>query len=178
MNGGELLTTDSRYGRTRRYERRCGRMTNEEAILILQDDLNHVKSHLQYIGKAPEYYEEMSNLAEALDIGIRAIDNAPTECEKYRSFCMAKQRPKGKYEFIEILAHYVPRDTCIYPEYKGKPYYSIHFRENGEDYDGFGTYNPEVLSRYLRDYFFEQKGEEGEQKAEEEQIQQDLSGEP
>ena len=53
-------------------------MTNKEAILILQDELNHVKSHLQYIGKAPEYYEEMSNLAEALDIGIRAIDNAPT----------------------------------------------------------------------------------------------------
>lgn len=24
------------------------------------------------------------------------IDIAPTECEKYRSFCMAKQRPQGE----------------------------------------------------------------------------------
>ena len=57
-------------------------MTNKEAILILQDELNHVKSHLKYIGKAPEYYEEMSNLAEALDIGIRAIDKC-NNCDLY-----------------------------------------------------------------------------------------------
>lgn len=63
---------------------------------------------------------------------------------------------KSKYEFIEILAQYVPEEICTYTEYRGKPYYSIHFRENGADFVGFGTYKPEVLSRYLRDYFFEQ----------------------
>lgn len=62
-------------------------------------------------------------------------------------------RPQGEREFIEILAQNVPEDLCTYPEYKGKPYYSIHYKENGEDFAGFGTYNPEVLSRYLRDYF-------------------------
>lgn len=25
------------------------------------------------------------------------IDNTPTECEAYRSFCMAKQRPQGEW---------------------------------------------------------------------------------
>ena len=60
---------------------------------------------------------------------------------------------RGEREFIEILAQNVPEDLCTYPEYKGKPYYSIHYKENGEEFVGFGTYNPEVLSRYLRDYF-------------------------
>jgi len=62
-----------------------------------------------------------------------------------------------KREFIEIIAQYVPDDVCIYPEYKGKPYYSIHYKENGEDFVGYGTYKPEVLSRYLRDYFLEEE---------------------
>ncbi|MBO7733314.1 MAG: hypothetical protein J6S67_12190 [Methanobrevibacter sp.] len=69
-----------------------------------------------------------------------------------------KEIPKGEREFIEILAQNVPEDLCTYPEYKGKPYYSIHYKVNGEDFAGFGTYNPEVLSRYLRDYFM--RGEE------------------
>jgi hypothetical protein len=29
---------------------------------------------------------------------IHKIDKAPTECEAYRSFCMAKQRPKGEWK--------------------------------------------------------------------------------
>ena len=71
------------------------------------------------------------------------IDGAPT----------VEVRPQGEHEFIEILAQDMPDDLCTYPEYKGKPYYSIHYKENGEEFVGFGTYNLEVLSRYLRDYF-------------------------
>ena len=70
------------------------------------------------------------------------IDSAPTV-----------ETPKGEYEFIEILAQYVPDDICTYPEYKGKPYYSIHYKQNEEEFVGFGTYIPEVLSRYLKEYF-------------------------
>ena len=64
-----------------------------------------------------------------------------------------EERSQGEREFIEILAQDVPDDLCTYPEYRGKPYYSIHYKENGEEFVGFGTYKPEVLSRYLRDYF-------------------------
>ena len=93
---------------------------------------------------------------------LALINNAPaveytfeeafqkTICEQ-RLYC--PKRPKGEYEFIEILAQYVPDDICTYPEYKGKPYYSIHYKKNGEEFVGFGTYNPEVLSRYLKEYF-------------------------
>ena len=63
------------------------------------------------------------------------------------------ERRQGEREFIEILAQYVPDDLCIYPEYRGKPYYSIHYKENGEEFVGFSTYNLEVLSRFLQDYF-------------------------
>ena len=59
-----------------------------------------------------------------------------------------------KREFQEIVAEYVDPDLCTYPEYRGKPYYSIKYLENGTDeIIGFGTYKPKVLSQYIRDYF-------------------------
>lgn len=58
-----------------------------------------------------------------------------------------------KRKFEKIVVNYPPKDTCIYPEYIGKPYFSIKYEENGEHIVGFGTYNPEVLSRYLQEYF-------------------------
>lgn len=58
-----------------------------------------------------------------------------------------------KRTFVELLVHYPHPDVCTYPEYKGKPYYSIKYIEDGECFVGFGTYKPEVLSQYLRDYF-------------------------
>lgn len=59
--------------------------------------------------------------------------------------------PEPDRKFLEIIAEY-PK-ICTYPEYKGKPYYSIKYEENGETIVGFGTYKPEVLSQYLREYF-------------------------
>ena len=62
--------------------------------------------------------------------------------------------PKGHgRKFEEIVVEYPPAELCTYPEHKGKPYFSIKYEENGEHIIGFGTYNPEVLSRYLREYF-------------------------
>ena len=56
-------------------------------------------------------------------------------------------------EFEEIVVEYPPEDLCTYPEYKGKPYFSIKYKEGNDYFIGYGTYNPEVLSRYLKDYF-------------------------
>lgn len=59
----------------------------------------------------------------------------------------------GVREFEEIVVEYPPKDLCIYPEYKGKPYFSIKYKEGNDYIIGYGTYNPKVLSRYLTDYF-------------------------
>ena len=56
-------------------------------------------------------------------------------------------------KFEEIVVEYPPAELCAYPEYRGKPYFSIKYEENGEHIIGFGTYKPEVLSRYLQEYF-------------------------
>lgn len=56
-------------------------------------------------------------------------------------------------EFEKIVVEYPPEELCTYPEYKGKPYFGIKYKENGEEIVGYGTYNPEVLSRFLKDYF-------------------------
>lgn len=96
--------------------------------------------------------------------------------EKYASYLLKQSRGSAKsnfwilflpllvemYEskhskkFEEIVVTYPPADLCTYPEYRGKPYFSIKYEENGEHFVGFGTYKPEVLSRYLRKYFIKQ----------------------
>lgn len=53
--------------------------------------------------------------------------------------------------FKEIVVEYPSYST--YPEYKGKPYFSIKYTENGQGFIGYGTYKPEVLSEYLKEYF-------------------------
>lgn len=62
------------------------------------------------------------------------------------------QKGHGR-KFEEIVVEYPPAELCTYPEYRGKPYFSIKYEENGEHIIGFGTYKQEILSRYLREYF-------------------------
>ena len=53
--------------------------------------------------------------------------------------------------FQEIVVEYPPY-TKTY-SYNGKPYFSIKYIECGQEFIGFGTYKPEVLSEYLKKYF-------------------------
>ena len=70
------------------------------------------------------------------------------------SVYQGEKLPKGHgRKFEEIVVEYPPKDLCTYPEYRGKPYFSIKYEENGEHFIGFGTYKPEVLSRYLQEDF-------------------------
>lgn len=62
-------------------------------------------------------------------------------------------QPEQTRVFVELVVEYPDPELCTYKEYKGKPYYSIKYIENGETYVGYGTYNPEVLSQYLKEYF-------------------------
>lgn len=62
-------------------------------------------------------------------------------------------QPESTRTFVELVVRYPDPELCAYKEYKGKPYYSIKYIENGETYVGYGTYNPEVLSQYLKEYF-------------------------
>lgn len=56
-------------------------------------------------------------------------------------------------KFERIVVEYPPENLCTYHKHKGKPYFSIQYEENGEHIIGFGTYNPEVLCRYLIENF-------------------------
>ena len=64
------------------------------------------------------------------------------------------QQPSDDYvskKFVDIVIEYPT--ICPYKDYEGKPYYSIKYIENEQEYVGFGTYNIEVLSEYIRGYF-------------------------
>lgn len=60
-------------------------------------------------------------------------------------------------KFVKILVEYLHPLICVYPEYRGKPYFSILYEKDGKQIAGFGTYNPEVLSRYLKEYFIDKE---------------------
>ncbi len=64
------------------------------------------------------------------------------------------KRLQGEREFIELEVKYLPDDITP-TDYRGKPYYSIHYKENGEEFVGFGTYKPEVLSKFLKENFMQ-----------------------
>jgi len=48
-------------------------MTKEQAITVLSEELHHVSCHLKYKGKAPEYYEEMKDIHDALELAIKSL---------------------------------------------------------------------------------------------------------
>ena len=75
----------------------------------------------------------------------------PAIYEKIKSLPSAQ--PESTRTFVELVVKYPDPELCTYKEYKGKPYYSIKYIENGETYIGYGTYNPKVLSQYLKEYF-------------------------
>lgn len=49
-------------------------MDSKEAIKVLMAELEHTEQHLEFEGKAPEYYEELQEIADALNYAIASID--------------------------------------------------------------------------------------------------------
>lgn len=66
---------------------------------------------------------------------------------------MKNKNMEFKNKFEEIVVEYPSPDVCTYPEYKGKPYFGIKYLENENHIIGYGTYNPKVLSDFLKKYF-------------------------
>lgn len=88
------------------------------------------------------------------DVNDGMLDEFDTETILKKLPSAQPEQKNGK-KFIEIVTEYPA--ICTYPEYEGKPYFSIRYEENGEKIEGFGTYNLEVLSKYIREYFMGEK---------------------
>ena len=137
-------------------------MVDKELIEIWRNMLKpSISSRLlktNYEGKGEQDKEEFErDFDEILDlalVGLRYKAQLPQE-DTTKDATSSTSSTAGiiSRQFEEIVVSYPPVDLCNYPEYKGKPYFSIRYKENGEDFIGYGTYSPEVLSRYLRDYF-------------------------
>ena len=91
--------------------------------------------------------------------GQDAIDAVENDCQEQKSIFQRREAnikglPSAQQHgriFQEIVVEYSSYN--IYPEYIGKPYFSIKYMENGQEFIGYGTYAPEVLSEYLKKYF-------------------------
>ena len=106
-------------------------ISRHDAMRVYQDVCSHVtcKECSMYNGDG-----EICRIEEWL----KALPSAP---------------PEQQRTFVELVVEYPDPELCTYKEYKGKPYYSIKYIENGEIHIGYGTYNPKVLSQYLKEYF-------------------------
>ena len=81
--------------------------------------------------------------------------------EHYALTVLQSAQSESTRTFVELVVEYPDPELCAYKEYKGKPYFSIKYIENGEGYIGYGTYSPKVLSQYLREYFIEPERKTG-----------------
>ena len=95
-----------------------------------------------------DVYNNMVIKNEYTERDVIAIHNALMDAAFMRSRLLDHKR-----KFEKVIVEYPPEESCLYPEYKGKPYFSIQYEENGEHFIGYGTYKPDVLSRYLDEYF-------------------------
>lgn len=115
----------------------CGQendpVSRKAAIDAIEDYLD------EYSGLDEEGYhgEKWCAMAEAKMV----IENLPS----------TQPEPQHGRIFQEIVVEHPSIST--YTEYEGKPYFSIKYTENGQEFIGYGTYKPEVLSGYLKDYF-------------------------
>ena len=151
-------------------------MTNKEAIAVIKTLCHTCEFFPKCVNDKPECFK-------ALEMAIDALRNFPTQMSGTSEDTISRQaaidalmeqfkrnptiairakltveglqsaQPETARTFVELVVEYPDPELCTYKEYKGKPYYSIKYIENGETYVGYGTYNPEALSQYLKEYF-------------------------
>lgn len=109
------------------------------------DDLISSQAALDALGERPVVWSDNDDYTlgerNQYDMDRLAIETVPSA---------QPEKQHGRI-FQEIVVKYPSYNP--YPERKGKPYFSIKYTENGQGFIGYGTYKPEVLSEYLKEYF-------------------------
>lgn len=98
-----------------------------------------------------ELNAQMAVDAITREVAIDMLEHLPSVQPKLK----IEQEPceDNQREFIELVVEYINPDLCTYPEYRGKPYFSIKYRENGKYIVGFGSYKIEMISQWIKEYF-------------------------
>lgn len=99
------------------------------------------------------YYELLADVREVEELTTKNDLSSELEKNSKKLESGTTKNDLAVREFEEIVVEYPPENLCTYPEYKGKPYFSIKYKEGNDHIIGYGTYNSKVFSRYLRDYF-------------------------
>jgi len=138
-------------------------MDNQEAIETLKTLCYTCKLFPKCVYEKPECFKAINMAISALQAQdsetIKICDTCKHDPPSKKWPCVDcdMREPADRWEsartFVELVVKYPAPELCTYKEYKGKPYYSIKYIENGETYVGYGTYKPEVLSQFLKEYF-------------------------
>lgn len=87
-------------------------MDSKEAIKVLIDEVEHIEHHLTEEGKAPEFYEEMQNIADALNYAIASIDRTD-QLNKVCKLYEEKLKSLMKKVDFEIYVTSIARDMLL-----------------------------------------------------------------
>ena len=91
------------------------KMTDAEAIRILSVELWHTESHKRIEGKASKYYEELSQIAEALQMAIEALKNERPQGEWIP---VSERLPEDMQRVLIWFEYYRYGDfNCMYQTY-------------------------------------------------------------
>lgn len=114
-------------------------------VTTMKDDTISRAAALDALGERPTVWTDDDDYAlgerNQYDMDRLAIETVPS----------AQPGQRNARVFQGIIVEYP--SISAYPEYEGKPYFSIKYTENGQEFIGYGTYKPEVLSEYLKEYF-------------------------
>ena len=116
--------------------------------------LSEIRSKYNCLDEAEEpYYRALSEAIKKLSEpkASNPLQDLPTSPLLARKMPSAQPKQQHGRVFQGIVVEYPSYNT--YPEYEGKPYFSIKYTENGQEFIGYGTYKPEVLSEWLKEYF-------------------------
>jgi len=110
------------------------------------------------LGQRGDRMNDMINRQDAIDAHCELCadkdmcsgDICP-DVEVFQLLPSAQPEQQSGRIFQEIIVEYPTIGTYI--EYEGKPYFSIKYTEGGKCFIGYGTYDPKVLSEYLKTYF-------------------------
>jgi len=151
------LCNDNRFKLIEKYKKKLIKSTNIESSQDEMKVLDNILFRFWQMGWFDKL--ELSSVQPDLPIKEKCAYCPHCEnCDVNDDLSITQPELQNARIFQEIVIERSLYNT--YPGYKEKPYYSIRYIENGEEHVGYGTYDLEVLSQYLKEYFMPYKQSE------------------
>ena len=129
-------------------ETNCSEIPNNSDTISRQHAIDALKTDMASLD---HIIKGMSAYDVRLDAYVSQRNQVDCDIDTISNLPSAQPEQQNARIFQGVIVEYPTYST--YPEYEGKPYFLIKYTEDGQDFIGYGTYKPDVLSEYLKKYF-------------------------